>query len=95
HRQKTVTQSSHQKEINTLLKETGFSSYDKKGLYEANVRASSQSLMEKKLAPRTARFRTFVKDIATPGSVDFDNIKILVIKESRDQLLGWRIYERR
>ncbi len=95
HKQKTVTQSRNQKEINTLLKETGFSSYDKKGLYEANVKASSQSLMEKKLAPRTARFRTFVKDISTPGSVDFDNIKILVIKESGDQLLGWRVYERR
>ena len=95
HKEKTVTPSAHQKDINTLLKETGFTAYDKKGLYKASIKTGSQSIAEKKLAPRTARFRTFVKEISTPGSVGFDNIKVLVVKESQDQLLGWRIYERR
>ena len=95
HKEKTAAPSAHQKDINILLKETGFSAYDKKGVFKATIKASPQRISEKKLAPRTARFRTFVKAISTPGSVSFDNIKVLVIKESQEQLLGWRIYERR
>ncbi|HRO48298.1 C25 family cysteine peptidase [Agriterribacter sp.] len=95
HKEKTVTPSAHQKDLNTLLKETGFTAYDKKGLYKASIKTGTQSIAEKKLAPRTARFRTFVKAISTPGSVGFNNIKVLVVKESSEQLLGWRIYERR
>lgn len=95
HKEKSVTPSAHQKDINILLKETGFTAYDKKASYKASIKTGSQSIAEKKLAPRTARFRTFVKEISTPGSVGFRNIKVLVVKESREQLLGWRIYERR
>lgn len=95
HKQRNVTKSANQKEINTLLKETGFTVHEKNGLYESKTKASGQSSMEKKLAPATARFRTFVKEISTPKSVDFNNIKVLVVKETSTQLLGWRVYERR
>lgn len=94
-KEKSIPPSAHQKDINKLLKETGFSDYDKKGLYKASIKDGSQNAAEKKLAPRTARFRTFVREISTPGAVGFNNIKVLVVKESRDQLLGWRVYERR
>ncbi|HRQ51842.1 MAG TPA: hypothetical protein PLR74_14945, partial [Agriterribacter sp.] len=95
HKEKTVAPSAHQKDINILLRETGFTAYHKKGVYKASIKTGSRSIAEKKLAPRTARFRTFVKAVSTPGSVGFNNIKVLVVKESSEQLLGWRIYERR
>lgn len=94
-KQRVLTPSAHQRSINKLLQETGFSEYGQKGLYKASIKPGSKNPAEKKLAPRTARFRTFVKSTGTRGTAGFDNIKVLVIKESDDQLLGWRIYERR
>lgn len=95
YKEKIITTSAHQRNINRLLKETGFVAFEKKGVYKASIKKGIQSTTEKKLAPRTARFRTFVKSVSTPGSVEFNNIRVLVVKESGEQLLGWRIYERR
>ncbi|HRP32961.1 MAG TPA: hypothetical protein PKV73_13775 [Agriterribacter sp.] len=94
-KQRVITRSVHQKNINKLLQETGFSANDLKGVYKASVKTRSQNITEKKLGPRTARFRTFVKSGSTRGAASFNNIKVLVVKESDEQILGWRIYERR
>jgi hypothetical protein len=48
--------------------------------------------LQKKLSGQNARFRTFIKP---HKSDDIFDIKVLVVKEDKDQILGWRVYESR
>ena len=61
-------------------------------LYEAKPRAKGLSGMQKAISGGTARFRTFTKPNAHQHLFD---IKVLVIKENDEQVLGYRVYESR
>ena len=53
------------------------------------VPAKKSSAGHKKLLQRPSKFRAFVKETKSHGIPQF---KVLVVKESEDTLLGWRLY---
>lgn len=86
-----ISKPGNQKQVNEILKATNFHNADKELLYNIQTKRSGAGL-QKKLTGEDARYRTFIK----PGTKDtINNIKVLVIKEDKEQVLGWRVYESR
>ena len=79
------------KEVKTILKNTDFEDAEKELVYSIQTKRTAKGL-QKKLTGENARFRTFIKPSATEAVV---NIKVLVVKEDQEQVLGWRLYESR
>ena len=48
---------------------------------------------QKKVTGETARYRAYIKPDGAQDNIK--TIKVLVVKEDNDQLLGWRMYESR
>ena len=61
-------------------------------LYEVKPRTKGLTGMQKAISGGTARFRTFTKPNKNQHLFD---IKVLVIKENDEQVLGYRVYESR
>jgi Peptidase family C25 len=93
-KQATVTPSKNAAEINSLLKQTHFTNADRKGLYKvesSSYKAKAVSRGGKALVNTPAKFRTFIKETSQPAD-KIKNIRILVVKETNEDVLGWKIY---
>ena len=84
----TTIKSSNQKELKSILKELQFEDAEEK-VYEVKPKTAGLTGMEKMLMGEHARFRTFVKE---DKQQNICAIEVLVVKENKEQLLGWRMY---
>jgi len=91
-KQQSSTRSKHSTQINQLLKQAGISHNDKTSVYSVKSRPSGASTGAKMLGETDTKFRTFTKMTAEKN---FNNFEVLVVKESKEQLLGWKIYVRK
>ncbi|MES2645263.1 MAG: C25 family cysteine peptidase [Bacteroidota bacterium] len=82
---------SDNKVFNALLKETSFENAGKELVYSIDTKHSGKGT-QKMVTGENARYRTFIKEGQTE---DIINIKVLVVKEDAEQVLGWRVYESR
>jgi hypothetical protein len=79
------------KEVKALLKETNMEDAEKELVYNIQSKHSGKGT-QKMITGENARYRTFIKE-GVPD--DIINIKVLVVKEDAEQVLGWRVYESR
>lgn len=91
-KQRSAAQSKHSTKINQLLKQAGISHKDKSSVYSVKARSSGVATGAKMLGETDTKFRTFTKVTAEKN---FNNFEVLVVKESKEQLLGWKIYVRK
>ena len=91
-KQKTAVKSKHSTQINQLLKQAGISGTDKTAVFNVKAKVTGGTGAGKKLAEQDTKFRTFTK---ITSAKKFDNVQVLVVKESKEQLLGWKIYVRK
>lgn len=96
-KQKKATTSANHTELNKLLKQTGMQNYTRKAEFKSILKRKHRTPtgMKRAQSDTSATFRTFAQTIPTSGKVKFDNIKVLVVKEDNQQILGWRVYVRR
>jgi len=80
----------HQKDLNSILKNTGFESAPTQHVFEAKVPGSASAVGIKKILGGQIRYRTFQKGSKKKNGIS--DIHILVIKENDDQLLGYKVY---
>jgi hypothetical protein len=91
-KQKVKSKPGDPKKLKEILKTSNFENAEKEFVYDVKPKGPGLTGLQKKLAGTNARFRTFIK----PGNaVDVFNIKVLVVKEDNQQVLGWRVYESR
>jgi len=81
--------SSDEKKLAQVLKETKFENAEE-SVYEVMPKTAGLSGMEKVLMGDKALYRTFVKEGRKNTPVC--DLKVLVVKENKEQLLGWRMY---
>ncbi len=85
---KSAPKSSHEKKLKEVLREMNFAGAQEH-VFEVKPKTAGVSGMEKKMMGESARYRTYVK----PGKKNnICDIKVLVVKENKEQLLGWRLY---
>lgn len=89
-RQKVVPKSGNQKELNEIIKIANFQDADKELMYAIKPKMKGLSGLQKKLSGENARFRTFIKSEKNNKA---PRLKVLVVKENKEQVLGWRVYE--
>jgi hypothetical protein len=82
--------SKHHREIMAVMKDTGFAAIKKQMVFESKPRKQTQEMMIKALTGGRTRFRAFQK--SSRGRTGIRNIKVLVVKENDQQVLGWRVY---
>ena len=87
---KRAVKSSDEKKLRQILKEMDFADVQKQAVYEVAPKTSGVSGMEKKMMGEDARYRTFIKSGSANSKVC--DIKVLVVKENKEKLLGWRLY---
>lgn len=81
----------HQKELKSILKDTGFESAPTQNVFEAKAPKSGiNAAGAKKILGGKIRYRTFQKGSKKKDGIS--NIQILVVKENDDQLLGYKVY---
>jgi hypothetical protein len=90
HKAKRFVKSSMDKEMQDVLISVNFGTPDQEFLYGVDE-MSGMSGLQKKLMGQDARYRAFIK---RKEGTPFET-KVLVVKEGKDKLLGWRLYERR
>ena len=81
-------------EINKLLKQTHFTHADKKHIYtveHSKYTAKATARSGKSLVDTRTRFRTFIKEESRTVA-RITKIRVLVVKETDEGVLGWRIY---
>ena len=84
--------SGNTRRLNEILNSTKFSNAEQQNVYLVQDKEKSGTGFAKKLTGQDTRFRTFIKS----GKNKFlSDIKVLVVKENKEQILGWRIYESR
>lgn len=86
---KTKERAIHKGDVKEILKVTGFSNVDAGKVYETRFR-TSPSPKNKKAAGGRMRYLTFEKSGQKPKGLT--NIRVLVVKENSDQILGYRVY---
>jgi DNA-binding protein H-NS len=91
-KQRSSTKSKHAGQINKLLKQAGITAKDKSSVYSVKSKSAGAATRAKMLGETDTKFRTFTK--MTAGK-NFNNFEVLVVKESKEQLLGWKIYVRK
>lgn len=92
-KQKAAAPSKHPAQIKQLMKQTGMTEGNTTmAVFTVKAKAPGGIGAAKKLAGQDAKFRTFTK--ITPGK-KFDNVHVLVVKETNEQLLGWKLYARK
>ena len=91
-KQKSSVPSKNSAQINQLRKQTGISPNDNAAVFNVKAKGGGVAGAGKKLAEQDTKFRTFTK---ITSAKKFDNIHVLIVKESKEQLLGWKIYVRK
>jgi hypothetical protein len=91
-KQRRQSKPGNTKELNKLLKNADFADADIMHVYSILSKHTGKG-KQKKITGETARYRAYIK----PGTSEdnIKSIKVLVVKEDNDQLLGWRTYESR
>lgn len=83
--------SANEAELESIMKKTNFGSDAKQAVYALKTNPHLNGL-QKKITDEEIVFRTFTKEKKRP---DYNRFKVLVVKENKDQVLGWRVYESR
>jgi len=84
--------SGNSRRLNEILTSTKFSNAEQQNVYLVEDKGRASTGFAKKLTGEDTRFRTFIR----PGkNKSLSDIRVLVVKENKDQILGWRIYESR
>lgn len=79
------------RQLKQLLKDASFDDAETMLVYSILSKHTGRG-NQKKITGETARYRAYIK----PGEEEnIKNIRVLVVKEDNDQLLGWRTYESR
>jgi len=90
-KQKTPPKKTDPKQIRQLLKNANIRNVHKEIVYSVSP-AKGLAGMQKSMIKKNTRFRTFIQQ---PESRKFINIRVLVVKEDSEQILGYRVYESR
>ena len=91
-KQRVVSKSGDPKGLKEIIKIANFEDAEKELLYAVQPKMKGLTGLQKKLSGQNARFRTFIKPNKSDNVFD---IKVLVVKEDKEQILGWRVYESR
>jgi hypothetical protein len=86
---KSSVKSSDEKKLAKVLKEMNFENATE-SVFEVKPKTAGMSGMEKTMMGEKALYRTFVKE--GKRNTPVCNLKVLVVKENKEQLLGWRMY---
>ncbi|MBD0352915.1 MAG: hypothetical protein ICV65_17375, partial [Flavisolibacter sp.] len=84
-----AVKTSDEKKLKEILKETDFTEVQTEHVYEVKPNVAGIRGMQKKLMGENIRYRTFIKPGAKSKVCD---ITVLVVKENKEKLLGWRMY---
>lgn len=84
--------SSNSRQLTEILTSTKFNNAEQESVYLVQAKGKITTGFAKKLAGEDTRFRTFIRSGKKNSLTD---IKVLVVKENKEQILGWRIYESR
>jgi hypothetical protein len=94
---KTVSKSKRSEEIQQLLRKNAFQVIDKEGLYVVKsgmYDMKALSGVAAKKAMQAVQFRTFVS-MGKAIKKGVHDMKVMVVKETDGDVLGWRVYVRR
>ena len=91
-KQRIVPKPSDAKRLKEIIQATHFEDAEKELMYVVKPKLKGLTGMQKKLAGQDSRFRTFIKG---DGNAILHQIKVLVVKEDKEQILGYRVYESR
>lgn len=86
------TKSVEASKVKEIRRSTNFTDVDKEFVYGISKKGMKGSGLQKKLTGENTQFRTFIK---MGKNKNVHNNRVLVIKEDKDQVLGWRVYESR
>ena len=84
-------QSANEAELQSIIKKTDFGNGVKTAVYALKANPHLNGL-QKKITDEKVVFRTFIKE---KKKQDYQRFRVLVVKENKDQVLGWRVYESR
>jgi hypothetical protein len=73
------------------MEQAGFTGKEKQSVYKVDIKGKKVSPMQKAMLGENVAFRTYTKKVDKP----YGYYKILVVKEDKNQMLGWRVYEMR
>ena len=90
-KQTRVSKSSNEAQVSEILKTTNFDNADEEFTYNIASKNTASGL-QKKLTGQDAKYRAYIKNGDDEKRFD---LQVLVVKEDKDQVLGWRVYERR
>jgi hypothetical protein len=74
-----------------ILKANNFTRDDKKAVYSVKPKVADAMGLQKKFGGNDVKFHTYMQN----PMKKIKNIRILVVKENSDQILGWKVYESR
>lgn len=77
--------------IGEILEKNGFSQQDKKAVYSVKPKATNIAGLQKKFGGKDVKFHAFVQN----PMEKIKRIRVLVVKENSQQILGWKVYESR
>jgi hypothetical protein len=80
----------HRRDVQAILQNTGFSVEEKKSVYKVTPQKMAAPGIQKKMAGTSVKFHTYVKE--RPQKEGRPKYQVLVIKESENQVLGYRTY---
>ena len=80
--------SANEEELNNILRKAKFDGANDKGVFAVKANKSLTGI-EKKITDSHILFRTYIKKKKN----NRNDFQVLVVKENKDQILGWRMYE--
>ncbi|TAD85063.1 MAG: hypothetical protein EAY75_11970 [Bacteroidetes bacterium] len=90
-KEKRVLKSKHESELAGILNATNFDDAQEEFLYQVGTTVAPIG-MQKLMTGGPASFRTFIKKGKTQNAFE---VRVLVVKENKTQVLGYRVYERK
>lgn len=77
--------------IDKILEKNSFKRDDKKAVYSVKPKTADILGLQKKFGGKSVRFHTYIQN----PMERLKKIRVLVVKENAEQILGWKVYESR
>ena len=77
--------------VDEILRKNNFSREDKRAVYSVKPKATNLPGLQKKFGGKNVKFHTYIQNPMDR----IKRIRILVVKENSEQILGWKVYESR
>ena len=90
-------ESANREELAGIIRKTRFQNASQKGIYAVQANPALNGI-QKNVTGNHIVFRTFIKQKQKYNfnrKHKYNRIKVLVVKENKNQILGWRVYESR